>query len=155
MFIKTVKIKRPKLIFGVVIALIAAVVIILTVIGIGKSRQRSVMLSSETERQAFISEMGWQAGTTFDSCKKVIIPEEWNEVYESYNELQKQQGFDLAPYKGCEVEIYTYSILNYPAHENDGSIILNLMLYKNRLIGGDVCCTALDGFMQGLMNSEQ
>ena len=38
-----------------------------------------------------IKEMGWETDEGFDDCKQITIPEEFNEVYNSYNELQKQQ----------------------------------------------------------------
>ena len=83
--------------------------------------------------------------------KQVKIPEEFNDVYSRYNEIQKSQGFDLEQYKGQEVTVYTYSITNYQGYENRDCIYANLLVCNNTLIGGDVCSTsASDGFMQSL-----
>ncbi len=59
------------------------------------------------------------------------------------------------PYKGKECDIYTYKITNYKDHEDKGDVVCNLMICDNKLIGGDVCSTQLDGFMQGLKNKDK
>ena len=44
---------------------------------------------------------------------------------------------------------YAYRIGNHPSGEQD--VRANLLVYKNRLVGGDVCSLRLDGFMHGLL----
>ncbi len=150
MFIRTVKVKRSGVI-GIVLAAVAAVTaVVLALVSFGYGKKSAVELDSEAKRQAFLAQMGWQVNDAFDEQKTVTIPEEWNEVYINYNKLQKQQGFDLTKYKGREADIYTYTVKNYPGHENEPGIVCHLMVYGGQLIGGDVCSTALDGFMQGL-----
>lgn len=152
MFIRTVKIKKPKVWLAVFMAAL--------VLGMGallffnlKNGGRVRELNSETKRQAFLAEMGWKVPDKFEEVKTVLIPEEWEEVYLSYNKMQKQQGFDLTAYKGMQVQVYTYRVLNYPEHENESNILCHLMVCGDQLIGGDVCSTAMDGFMQGLKKS--
>lgn len=58
------------------------------------------------------------------------------------------QGFDLSKFKGKQVSRFTYSVLNYPGQKE--YIRANLLIYKNQVIGGDVCSVfAENGFMQG------
>ena len=83
-----------------------------------------------------------------DRCKAVTIPKEFNEVYEKYNKLQKQQGFDLEDYKGKTAEVYTYAVKNYGNKKQE--VRANLIVCEGQLVGGDVCSAELDGFMQGL-----
>lgn len=154
MFIKSVKIKKPKVLAGTIIAVILAVIAAVWLFAPHAKRNNTRELNSETKRQEFLAEMGWEVPDNFENAKTVVIPEEWDEVYEKYNELQKQQGFDLSGYKGRRTDIYTYVIKNYPDHENENGIICSLMICDGVLIGGDVCSTALDGFMQGLMRAE-
>ena len=85
-------------------------------------------------------------------CRSVIIPQEWSDVYTQYNELQLQQGFDLDKYRGEYAEIYTYEIYNYG--DSRQNIVANLIICDGKLIAGDVCCTELGGFMQGLVKSD-
>ena len=65
----------------------------------------------------------------------------------SYNDLQKAQGLDLSEYKGKSAMRYTYEITNYPDY--DGTVYANIIVYKNRVIGGDICSSGTQGFIQG------
>lgn len=155
MFIKTVKLKRPGLLAA---ALVAAAVCLLAVIALTAYRYAKPSgyeLKNEKQRQELLKEMGWETDDEPLDRKQITIPEEFNEVYSSYNELQKQQGFDLSKYKGKTCDVYTYRIKNYKGHEDDNDVICNLMVCDDKLIGADVCSTQLDGFMQGLKNSEK
>ena len=152
MFVKTIKVKKPGfVIFALAAAIFAAVLMILVLTGAGKGSEYT--MKTEADRQAFLKEMGWETGKTYNECKVVIIPSEFNDVYKKYNDLQKEQGFDLERYKGKTVEIYTYEVKNYPGHEEN--IICTLMVYNDVLIGGDVSCIEVGGFMQGLMKPEK
>ena len=151
MIVKTFKVRKKGLVIcgGILIALL----VILIVCGIvHKATAKTYPMKTERERQAFMSEMGWEVSEEYTSCKVVSIPEEFNETYESYNELQKEQGFNLKKYKGEMVEIYTYAVYNYPG--NSENVVINLMVFDGSLIGGDVSCNELDGFMQGLKNPD-
>ena len=153
MFIRTIKIRKPNLLAA---ALVAAIVCLTAVLGLTAYRASSGKkweLKNEQQRQEFLEDMGWEVDTGFDSCRQVDIPKEFNEVYEGYNELQKQQGFDLSRYKGRSCEVYTYKVRNYKDHEGMDDVNCNLMIIDGELIGGDVSSTELDGFMQGLKNS--
>lgn len=154
MFIRSVKMKRPWLWAALLTALLAAAVFFSVKAAAGKPQMAYVM-ETEAQRQSFIADMGWETADQYSSKRAATIPEEWNEVYEDYNSLQKQQGFDLTKYKGKEVEIYTYPVLNYPGHTDKECMQLTLMVCAGELIGGDVCCTELDGFMQGLRNPDR
>lgn len=153
MFIKTFKLKKNALLPAVIAA--AAAIIAAVILLVGKGKKADIYtLKSEADRQAFISQMGWDTDKEYTECKVVLIPEEWNDVYKKYNELQKEQGFDLSKYKGKTVEIYTYPVHNYKGFEDSGDVFINLYICDGVLVGGDVCCTRLDGFMQGLKKSE-
>ncbi|MBP7124435.1 MAG: DUF4830 domain-containing protein, partial [Clostridia bacterium] len=94
-----------------------------------------------------LTDMGWQVG---DSNQKTItVPRNWDAVYTEYNALQQQQGYDLTPYKGKQVQLYTYEITNYTGY--DQGIVADLLVSNGRVIGADLCNTsAKDGFMLGL-----
>lgn len=150
MFIKTIKIKKPGAALAAAVAILLCIIVVIAVI-IGKWGKPTVYnLKTESQRQEFIKSMGWEVPEDYLECKVITIPEEWNDVYEEYNKLQKEQGFNLEKYKGKTVEIYTYQVLNYEGHEDKNCMVCNLMICDGILIGGDVCCTELNGFMQGL-----
>ena len=62
-------------------------------------------------------------------------------------------AYDLSNYKGCEVVIYTYNI-NAPTGYS-GECVINIIVYNNRVIGGDVSSVALGGFMLPIKNKSE
>ena len=140
MFIKTIKVKKPNLLAAALLVVIVSLLAVVALTAYRSARSGGYKLENEQQRQEFLKEMGWEVSGEFDECRQILIPEEFNEVYTSYNDLQKQQGFDLSAYKG---------------HEGKDDVNANLMICDGRLIGGDVSSTELDGFMQGLMNSDK
>lgn len=147
MFIKAIKIKKSSFMVLVAAVVIIIVAVVMAVVA-GAQEGVTYQLKTEKQRQKFLADMGWEVSEEYLECKVVIIPEKFNDVYEKYNKLQKKQGFDLEKFKGKTVEIYTYEVKNYPDHEKN--IIASLMVYEGELIGGDVSCIELNGFMQGL-----
>lgn len=105
-------------------------------------------VSSPEARVDFLLQCGWQVDAASEQLQEIHIPETFTGVYESYNDLQKQQGYDLEPYQGRDCTMYTYAVTNYP--DKSQTVLANLYVYKNRVIGGDVHSTNLDGFMIGL-----
>lgn len=109
--------------------------------------------SSNEDRIAFLGAYGWEVSTEPVEVKEVLIPEEWTDVYEKYNELQTAQGLDLSKYKGCRAKLWCYSVSNHPnATEN---VLAHLIIYDNRVIAGDIANTTLDGFMHGFEMPEE
>ena len=103
-------------------------------------------MSDEAARGEFLTQLGWEVEP--HEFMEVMIPREFDDIYSEYNELQKSQGMDLTKYRGKRAMHYTYKVKNHPSGED--SVVLNLLVYKNKLIGGDVCSTKADGFMHGL-----
>ena len=151
MFVKTVKLKKAPAVVCTVLAAAAVVLVAALCVVKAAGADKTYKVETEAQRQALISELGWEASEEPTEHKTVTIPEEFDDVYTAYNELQIQQGFDLSNFKGKEVEIYYYSVYNYKGHED--SVQLTLIGCDGVLIGGDVCCTELDGFMQGLLRT--
>ena len=113
------------------------------------SRAVSAELASTSgERVKFLSECGWEVDPTTETEQQIHIPERFGDVYESYNDLQKQQGYDLKPFQGMDCTMYTYTVTNWP----DGAqkVIADLYIYNDRVIGGDIHSTDLHGFMIGI-----
>ena len=146
---------KPKTIFGAILALVGVLVIVLTFVSNhgGKSQQTSavpVSCATEEERATYLKSLGWE----FDGVeeKDITIPMQFNQVYENYNAVQKEQGFDLEPYKGKSAVIYTYSITNY---KNNKNVTANLLVCDGTLIGADLCDpSAKDGFLTGLTKND-
>ena len=105
---------------------------------------------TEDERQSFISSLGWEIPPAPEEVSEVTIPKKFDEIYERYNELQLSQGLDLKRYRGKDCERYIYRVLNFPGSDNI-EVMLNLLVYKGKIIGGDVCSLGLDGFQRTLI----
>ena len=99
------------------------------------------------DRTEFLSQFGWECSESAKEEVTLSIPKEFDKIMKTYNEVQKQQGLDLEKYKGKDVIRYTYEITNYPGEE--GKVLANLIVYKNRVIGGDICSADVNGFIHG------
>jgi len=108
-------------------------------------------VSTNAKRVQFLESYGWKVDSNALEVVEVTIPQTFNAVYNNYNVLQKQQGFDLSGYKGKRVKRWTYKITNYPNATDD--VRANILIYNNVVIGGDVSTVALNGFMQGFAMS--
>ena len=95
----------------------------------------------------FLSQFGWIVDAGSAEVKEVTIPAEFDKVFAGYNELQKSQGLDLSKYKKKSVTRYTFAVTNYDGYE--GSVYANVLVYRNRVIGGDVCSADVSGFIHG------
>lgn len=101
--------------------------------------------TTNAERINYIKKLGYILNSNEPTQKNVIIPEIFTDVYKNYNSLQRMAGYDLSLYKGCEVKIYTYDIA--PPKGYDGECVFNMIVYRDRMIGGDVSSRALGGYM--------
>lgn len=104
-------------------------------------------ISSNEDRIGFLRQFGWEVKSDALDEATVTIPLEFDTVYQSYNTLQEKQGLDLEKYKNKQVTRYTYEITNYPDY--DGRVLANVIVYKNKVIGGDVCSADVNGFLHG------
>ena len=105
-------------------------------------------VDSNEDRIAFLRAFGWEVEPEPRESTTVTIPREFDKVFAAYNELQRKQGLDLSGYGGKTVERYTYTVTNYDGFE--GTVLVNLLIYRGRVIGGDVCSADLNGFVHGL-----
>ncbi|MBQ8003895.1 MAG: DUF4830 domain-containing protein [Oscillospiraceae bacterium] len=110
-------------------------------------------LKTNEERVALLNEYGWTVDNEPLEFMEVKIPEVFDGAYSEYNEIQKRQGMDLSDYSGKRVMRYTYKINNHPSNEE--GVVANIIVYKNKLIGGDVCSPKLGGFMHGLSETSE
>lgn len=133
--------------------LVAIVVLLVAVVGAcvflrGEQTTEPQVISGGTpeERVAYLQSFGWQVDSEPDEMREVMIPAEFNDVYTTYNVMQKAQGFDLLPYAGQVVTQYKYYIQNYP---NETEVYATLLIQGDRIIGGDVASSQAGGFMHG------
>lgn len=95
----------------------------------------------------FLAQFGWQVDANPTEVKTVTIPTEFDKVFSAYNELQKEQGLNLSKFKGKDVQRYTFTVTNYEGY--DGTVFANVLVHRNRVIGGDICSADMTGFVHG------
>lgn len=156
MVIMSAKVSKRKVLLGL---LAAAAVIALLALLLGKagetpaaavqdSAAAEVNASENEGRIAFLQSFGWEVAETPVETQEVKIPEEFNNVFTRYNQLQQSQGYDLSQYAGKAVKRYVYAITNYP--EDDGqNHFATVLVHGSDIIGGDVTDTRQGGKMHG------
>ena len=97
----------------------------------------------------FLSQFGYSVKTDPIDEVTVTVPSEFDTVFAGYNELQKLQGLDLSSYKRKTLTRYTYEVTNYEGHA--GRVLANLLIYRGRVVGGDICTESKDGFIHGFL----
>ncbi len=150
MFVVSVKSSKVKFWLFLVFA---AIVVICAVLFFCREYSTSVVAeggislraSNDKERIAFLSQFGWDFETEPAKVEEIVIPSEFDDVYNQYNAMQKRQSLDLEKYKGCIAKKWTYGINNYPGYENmPEKVQANLVIYKGNVIGADITVLGKD-----------
>lgn len=147
--------------FGVVsVALVALIVLITFVPAYDADAATYETVSYNYEKvkndddvETFLSQFGWQVGAQPHEVAEVEIPTEFDKIFTAYNEIQKRQGLNLSNYKRKTVKRYTYVVENYPDYE--GMVYANVLVYRNKVIGGDICSADVDGFIHGFEKEQK
>ena len=153
--------KSEKLKKYLIIAVVCAFTVIGGIISVSKDSTPAAKVgginmraSTFEERVAFFSQFGYEISEDPLEVKEVVIPTEFDETYEEYNEIQKSQGLDLAKYKGKRVKMWSYAIRNYPGYETaDDNIRGNILVYDGIVVGGDISNIELGGFTVGFASN--
>lgn len=132
-----------KRLFIILCAVIIAFILIIQFLSVKVS---GTEISTNAQRVQYIATLGVNLQNDEYLQKQVIIPQEFGDVYSNYNALQRTAGFDLSAFRGKKVTVYTY-------YTTDGKAV-NLMIYKNKLIGGDIADLNVNGQMAALKGNE-
>jgi len=104
-------------------------------------------IKTNEDRIAFLAQFGWTVENTPAEEAEITVPAEFDKVFTEYNEIQKRQGLDLSKYKNKDMKRYTYIVTNYP--DVTETVYANVIVYKNRVVGGDICSASKSGFIHG------
>lgn len=156
MFIYSVRASTLKF-FGAVILSVAALIALICFIPTAETKEAETFsvgkeicydnVKSNDDRVNFLRQFGWEVDPTPIKEETVTIPDEFDRIYTGYNNIQKEQGLDLSDYKRKEVIRYSYSVTNYPDYTD--KVNATMLVYRNRVIGGDISAAAADGFTHG------
>ncbi len=156
MFIITAKLNIKRMIAG------GALAILLSGVLISAGRQWSTAgldavadiplqhadVASNEARVEYLEQCGWEVSDEPLAVEELLIPENFDDSYQSYLSLQSDQGFDLTELCGKRVKRYTYVVINHPSGE--AGVQANLLIYKDEIVGGEVLSGTAGGFLHGL-----
>lgn len=154
MMIMTAKVDIKKILIA--LAAVAGVIIgLILLLGGGNSSAPTAApsLAGNEGRVQFLQDLGWEISASPTESSQVRIPQEQNQIFARYNDLQKSAGFDLSQYAGKTAMRYVYKVNNYP--DATEPVYATLLIYKNQVIGGDITNTAANGAMQALIQRGQ
>ena len=110
-------------------------------------------MADNAQRVKFLKDMGWEVKEHPVQSGKVKMPRETSAVYERYNNLQKSQGYDLSEFAGKKAMRYVYEVSNYPGATQP--VFATLLVYEDRVIGGDITDTGTGGKIRGLKRKDR
>ena len=102
-------------------------------------------VSTKEDRLEFLSQFGILVAADSESAESFVIPASLDRVMLAYNESQKAQGLDLSGYCRKKVQRYTYTVENYK--QSGITVYANVIVYRHRVIGGDVSALGDGGFV--------
>ena len=152
MIIVTARVPKKKLLAGGITALcccaVVAAALLLTLGGRAVTASAEVKnIRTNDDRLAYLGGLGWQVSPQPIATEELLIPEQFDDSYQGYLQLQSDQGFDLNQYRGKRVKRYTYQLTNYPAQAEPVQIAL--LVYKNKVVGGQIQSSS-GSFLHGL-----
>ena len=89
----------------------------------------SLRVEDDSDIEAFFKACGIENAEQL-SGREVTVPMHWNDTYTAYQELQRQQGFDLVPYKGKTARELCYY---------DGERYITVLVSGDRIIAAHIC----------------
>ncbi|MGM9625545.1 MAG: DUF4830 domain-containing protein [Eubacteriales bacterium] len=154
MFVYSVRASAVRFVSVIVLSVIALVALVTFVptyvpvsLFVDEEKISCENIGTPESRAAFLGQFGWEVDEENAECVEVTVPARFDAVYQSYNAIQEAQGFNLERYRGKKVMRYTYPVTNYEGY--DGTVLATLLIYKDKVIGGDVCSAETDGFLHG------
>lgn len=103
--------------------------------------------STNAKRVEYINSLGYSVDAT-PTVKEITVPQDFSPVYERYNRIQAEAGFDLSAHRGEKAVVYGYKTA-------DGEKTVTLIVSDGEIIGGDICSVRIDGEMLPLLKKEK
>ena len=116
----------------------------------GAGAPDNVLAATNDQRIEFLKYFGLNPKPDPVEIIEVIIPSEFDETYQGYNNLQKSAGFDLENQKGKKVKKWTYELVDFPG--STSPVQATLLVLDGKVVGGDIAEVAVGGFQRSLNN---
>lgn len=155
MFIFSTRLNKKKVV-AVILAIAVILCLIIVLAGRGEDRAASgssTAITSQKDVEVYLKSLGWEIADEPTDIQEIVIPKEFSDVYNKYNDLQKKQGYDLTDHAGTDAVRYTYEILNYS--DDNGKVVADIIVSGKKIIGADIQSVQMDGFMQELSEKSE
>ncbi len=93
----------------------------------------------------FLDSLGYSPYEKAPEISDIEIPEGFGKVYENYNLLQKEAGFDLTHFRGNTVKRYSFNL------KDEKDLIANILIFEGKICGGDIANISVHGKMLPLL----
>jgi len=113
-------------------AIISAAALIITFIFMPEAENDTpekavINASTASQRIDYFASHGWEVEELYS--KQIIIPSEFNDVYEEYAQIQDKQGLPLRKFAGKNAVLYVYQVKNYSP--NGKNMLAELIVCNN------------------------
>lgn len=152
MMIWTTRFSRKKAVLAVILMGAVMAALILLIGRLPEKESAAPLLTTNEERVSYLQSLGWEVSAEPLETLQFLLPNHLGKPYLIYNELQKEQGFDLSICCGKQLSRYTYAVTNYPGRPE--GVQANLYICEDRPVAGDICCPGEDGFQATLVYPE-
>lgn len=101
------------------------------------------------DKIAFIENLGYTVDRTVkEESKEINVPTTFSGMYEKYQQIQLEGGYDLTKYAGMTVTVYAYKLV----YQGRSDVYAHLVIYNETVIGGDIAALSVsDGFIYPLV----
>lgn len=131
-------------VFGVILLAAAAIWILTRFISTSAG---GISGKNDYDRISFIESFGWDAGNVPVEIEEIRIPVQFDEAYEEYNSLQREQGFDLRKYRAHIAKKYTYELKSFEGSVPAVPIYANLLVIDGNIVGADISSAQAGGLV--------
>ncbi len=146
---------KKKIASVLLVTFLSAVLVIAVALGYGNAAAAEIegpVGDTKKARIEYLKSLGYTPDESYaETQKQVEIPFVFSDVYEGYNAMQKKAGFDLSRHSGKKPTLYTLKL----KYEGRDDVFCNLLVFKGKIIGGDITATDVEtGFMYPLVKKE-
>ncbi len=157
LFIYTFKATNIKFFAALILSAAVLITVVTVIPGFDSAAQVAAAsvdysgIKTEEDRISFLKNLGYETENNAVEVEEVEIPTEFDSVYSKYNDIQRSQGLNLRKYRGKTATRYTYRITNYEGYE--GTVLASIIVYKNKIIAGDISGIDEKGFVHGFIKN--
>ena len=104
---------------------------------------------TDADRVQWLTDMGWEAEPVPITTVEVIIPDEFDELYDQYAIMQRGTGFRLDKHKGKTAMKYSYIINNYG--DGEEKAVASILQRGKTIVAAELSSAKLGGFLKPLL----